>query len=209
MAGDTGRERERRQRRGRRPTCVFCHSPGSALPPTCWNFAGSRSTGRRARKLGWFTAPKRSDAMASRPVTFVAGVLAGAALTSLYSTQPARHEVPAPVASAAAAPGLAMPPDGFSSAASGPGHPPADSALTADEGEGDEGEARSVPQLRPCSVGWRGASVQGSGLGLGLGSGASVLCTRALSKPKPKPKPTPTPKPNPKPYPHQARRPRT
>ena len=119
--------------------------------------------------------------MASRPVTFVAGVLAGAALTSLYSTQPARHEVPAPVASAAAAPGHAMLPDGFSSAASGSRHPPAGSALTADEGEAggdDEGEVRrSVPQPRPCSVGWRGASVQGLGLGLGLG--ATVLCTRA------------------------------
>jgi hypothetical protein len=66
-----------------------------------------------------------------------------------------------------------MLPDGFtgtSSAAatsSGSGHSPGSEVRLVDEGKAaaDEGGARSVPPRRPCSVGWRGAT---------------VLCTRAL-----------------------------
>ena len=145
--------------------------------------------------------------MASRPVTFVAGVLAGAALTSLLT--PVRHEVLAPctctpvdhymsvctacalhamhcsctacalhvhcqatvehvASSAAEATGHAMLPDGFtgtSSAAatsSGSGHSPGSEVRLVDEGKAaaNEGGARSVPPRRPCSVGWRGATVR-------------------------------------------------
>ena len=69
--------------------------------------------------------------------------------------------------SAAVATGLAMLPDGFTGTSSGSGHSPGSEVRPVDEGKtaADEGGARSVPPRRPCSVGWRGAT---------------VLCTRAL-----------------------------
>ena len=70
--------------------------------------------------------------------------------------------------SAAEATGHAMLPDGFtgtSSAAatsSGSGHSPGSEVRLVDEGKAaaNEGGARSVPPRRPCSVGWRGATVR-------------------------------------------------
>ena len=87
--------------------------------------------------------------------------------------------------SAAVSPGQ---PDGLtgsaSSAASGSDHHPTGSEVQlVGEGKagGVEGKARSVPQRRPCSVGWRGATVLCTGLSLSLSLSLSLTLTLTLT----------------------------
>ena len=86
--------------------------------------------------------------------------------------------------SAAVSPGQ---PDGLtgtaSSAASGSDHQPTGSEVQlVGEGKagGVEGKARSVPQRRPCSVGWRGATVLCTGLSLRLSLSLTLTLTLTL-----------------------------